>query len=207
MENLVTLKKSNINFFTGIATIQQCEDFIGQIKYEKLVAIVGRSNVGKSSLINALFSKKIAFTSNTPGKTKQINIFKGLIGKENFILMDLPGYGHATVSKKEKNEWQALMDYFFENLPQNTLLLMIQDARHPLQKTDVEFISYVKSYSFVKAIVFNKYDKLKTQKERSAAEVEIKKIQNKYAYLSFTQTVSAIIYESLEPLAKKIVLT
>lgn len=134
------------------------------------VAMVGRSNVGKSSLINTLFGNKTAKTSKTPGRTQKINIFKfQLHGEEQtFYLYDLPGYGHAEVNAAMKKNWNELMNSFFTNLNAHTLLLNLQDARHPNQSADQKFYDYINPQSFNIFLIFNKIDKLKKQKERAA---------------------------------------
>ena len=130
--------------------------------------MVGRSNVGKSSLINSLFGQKTARTSKTPGRTQAINIFSfSLEGSEKvYYLFDLPGYGHAQVSKKMGKDWSILMDTFFRVCGQGTLLINLQDCRHPLQKVDAEFGEYIAPMKHSIYLIFNKIDKLK-QKERN----------------------------------------
>lgn len=134
------------------------------------VAMVGRSNVGKSSLINTLFGNKTAKTSKTPGRTQKINIFKFKLHNEEheFYLYDLPGYGHAEVNKSMKKNWEALMHTFFVNLNPHTILFNLQDARHPNQNTDKKFYDYINPKDFSIFLVFNKIDKLKKQKEKAA---------------------------------------
>jgi GTP-binding protein len=136
------------------------------------LAMVGRSNVGKSSLINALFGNKIAKISKTPGRTQKINIFTFQLHGDDkeYYLFDLPGYGHASVSKAMKSNWDALMGGFFQGLNRKTLLFNIQDARHPNQESDKAFYSFVNANEFEIYLIFNKIDKLKKQKERAALE-------------------------------------
>ena len=122
-------------------------------------AFIGRSNVGKSSLINALTnSKKLAKTSGKPGKTQLINHF--LINNK-FYLADLPGYGYAKISKKIREEFQSFTLKYLENRENLVCLFMLIDLRVPPQKIDLEFMEYcaVKKIPFV--ICFTKSDKLK----------------------------------------------
>ena len=147
-------------------------------------AFIGRSNVGKSSLINNLFGNKTARTSKTPGRTRSINIFEFFLEGENnshpYLLFDLPGYGFAKVSKEMKRNWNVLMDIFFQFISLDIMIVNLQDARHPFSKVDQEFKDYFKNFNFNQYIIFNKIDKLKTQKERAAFKKEIKKISQKY---------------------------
>ena len=122
-------------------------------------AFIGRSNVGKSSLINALTnSKKLAKTSGKPGKTQLINHF---LINNNFYLADLPGYGYAKISKKIREEFQSFTLKYLENRENLVCLFMLIDLRVPPQKIDLEFMEYcaVKEIPFV--ICFTKSDKLK----------------------------------------------
>ena len=122
-------------------------------------AFIGRSNVGKSSLINALTnSKKLAKTSGKPGKTQLINHF---LINNNFYLADLPGYGYAKISKKIREEFQSFTLKYLENRENLVCLFMLIDLRVPPQRIDLEFMEYcaLKKIPFV--ICFTKSDKLK----------------------------------------------
>ncbi len=122
-------------------------------------AFIGRSNVGKSSLINSLTnSKKLAKTSGKPGKTQLINHF---LINDNFYLADLPGYGYAKVSKKLREEFQKFTLKYLENRTNLICLFTLIDLRVTPQKIDIEFMEYcaIKQIPFV--ICFTKADKLK----------------------------------------------
>ena len=126
-------------------------------------AFIGRSNVGKSSLINALTNnKKLAKTSGTPGKTKLINHF---VINESWFLVDLPGYGYAKVSKKERNEIKKLIHGYFEKRTQLVNTFVLIDSRHKPQKIDVDFINMLGAKQYPFSIVFTKIDKL-SEKQR-----------------------------------------
>ena len=131
-------------------------------------AFIGRSNVGKSSLINALTNhKKLAKTSGKPGKTQLINHFKI---NDKWYLVDLPGYGYASVSKTMRAEFQAfLRDYLIkrENLLCTFVLL---DSRLEPQKVDVEFMTWMGEYGIPFVMVFTKTDKLNQTKLRKNME-------------------------------------
>ena len=126
-------------------------------------AFIGRSNVGKSSLINALTNnKKLAKTSGTPGKTKLINHF---VINESWFLVDLPGYGYAKVSKQERNEIKKLIHGYFEKRTQLVNTFVLIDSRHEPQKIDVDFINMLGEKQHPFSIVFTKIDKL-SEKQR-----------------------------------------
>ena len=126
-------------------------------------AFIGRSNVGKSSLINTLTNnKKLAKTSGTPGKTKLINHF---VINESWFLVDLPGYGYAKVSKKERNEIKKLIHGYFEKRTQLVNTFVLIDSRHEPQKIDVDFINMLGEKQHPFSIVFTKIDKL-SEKQR-----------------------------------------
>tara|TARA_B000000441_G_C21656838_1_gene298690 strand:- start:140 stop:745 length:606 start_codon:yes stop_codon:yes gene_type:complete len=144
-------------------------------------AFIGRSNVGKSSLINCLCNKKkLAKTSSKPGKTQLINHF--LINK-NWYLVDLPGYGYAHASKTNKRKFQKLISEYFKKRKQLINAYLLIDIRHEVQKIDLIFIEWmIKNYvSF--SIVFTKSDKLKkNQVEKNVDEYRksLLKISLKY---------------------------
>ena len=123
-------------------------------------ALVGRSNVGKSSLINSLLNnKKIAKTSSTPGKTILINHFKI---NESFYLVDLPGYGYANLSKKIKEDIKKTHRSYFKFRKQLLYTFLLIDIRHNLQKVDIEFMEFLNDNSCPFVIIFTKSDKLKS---------------------------------------------
>ena len=121
-------------------------------------AFIGRSNVGKSSLINALTNnKKLAKTSGTPGKTKLINHY---LINETWCLVDLPGYGYAKISKQERKELKTLIQGYFANRKQLVNTFVLIDSRHKPQKIDVDFINALGTQQHPFSIVFTKIDKL-----------------------------------------------
>lgn len=122
-------------------------------------AFIGRSNVGKSSLINMLANnKKLAKTSGRPGKTQLINHFKI---NNNWFLVDLPGYGYAKVSKKTKKIFQKFITEYFEKREQLVCAFVLIDSRHEAQKIDLEFINYLGEKQIPFCLVFTKVDKIK----------------------------------------------
>lgn len=131
-------------------------------------AFSGRSNVGKSSLINKLFNRKqLARVSAMPGKTTTINFFR----LDNVRFADLPGYGYAKVSKKEKDRWSGLIGDYLASDRDIALVFQLLDMRHPPTKDDLTMIDYLVSCEMPFAVVLTKMDKLsgKEQRERLAA--------------------------------------
>ena len=121
-------------------------------------AFIGRSNVGKSSLINALCNqKKLAKTSSRPGKTQLINHF---LINEQWYLVDLPGYGYAKVSKVQKKKFQSYIESYFRKRTQLLLTFVLLDIRHPAQPIDLEFIAWLGRHEIPFYLVFTKADKL-----------------------------------------------
>lgn len=128
-------------------------------------AFIGRSNVGKSSLINMLTDRKsLAKTSGRPGKTQLINHFKI---NNNWFLVDLPGYGYARVSKKTKEVFQKFITDYFETRKQLSCAFVLIDIRHEPQKIDVEFLTYLGETGIPLAIIFTKADKVGKTKMHS----------------------------------------
>lgn len=124
-------------------------------------AFIGRSNVGKSSLINMLTDrKKLAKTSGRPGKTQLINHF---LINESWHLVDLPGYGYARVSKKEKKTFQRFITDYFEQREQMISAFVLVDCRHEPQKIDMDFMEYLGNKEIPFSIIFTKADKLRPQ--------------------------------------------
>lgn len=122
-------------------------------------AFIGRSNVGKSSLINMLMQRKnLAKTSGRPGKTQLINHF---LINNNWYLVDLPGYGYARVSKSAKQTFQKFITNYFTKRTQLVLAFVLVDCRHEAQPIDLEFMQWMGENQIPFAIIFTKADKLK----------------------------------------------
>jgi len=132
---------------------------------------IGRSNVGKSSLINMLAKKKIAKVSGNPGKTLLINHF---LVNNNWFLVDLPGYGYAKISKKEKKKIENVIVNYFKNRINLSLTFVLIDIRHELQIIDLEFINWLSNNNINFKIIFTKADKLKTSQKDEKAKKYIK---------------------------------
>lgn len=143
-------------------------------------AFIGRSNVGKSSLINMLTNhKKLAKTSGRPGKTQLINHFKI---NSNWFLVDLPGYGYAKVSKKTKEVFQQFITDYFETREQLVCAFVLIDIRLEAQEIDLEFINYLGVTEVPFCIIFTKADKIgKVKAQQNVAAYTKKVLQSGWA--------------------------
>jgi GTP-binding protein len=134
-------------------------------------AFIGRSNVGKSSLINMLTNKnKLAMTSSKPGKTQLINHF---LINENWYIVDLPGYGYAQMGKQGREKLRQIIEGYILNREQLTCLFLLIDSRHEAQKIDLEFMQWLGENGVPFAIVFTKQDKI--SKKRLDDNIELYK--------------------------------
>jgi len=148
------VKIKSANFVMSNSEVSKCpKDKIPEY------AFIGRSNVGKSSLINMLTERRhLAKTSGRPGKTQLINHFKI---NENWFLVDLPGYGYARVSKKSKKTFQKYITNYFEARKQLVCSFVLVDIRHEPQPIDMEFMQWLGENGIPFCIIFTKADKLK----------------------------------------------
>ena len=129
-------------------------------------AFVGRSNVGKSTLLNALCQRKsLAKTSSTPGRTRLINIFEI---NNNFHFVDLPGYGFAKASKQEQAKWQGLIETYLRNSQNLKLVFVLIDSRHEPTEKDIQMLEFLYAYQIPFKIIATKIDKLtRTELQKS----------------------------------------
>lgn len=152
-------------------------------------AFIGRSNVGKSSLINAMMNHKdLAKTSGTPGKTQLINHF---MINEKWYLTDLPGYGYARVSKTLRKEFENLIINYILNRKNLVNLFVLIDARHTPQKIDIEFIEWCGESGIPFSIVFTKADKLKPNVVLANVEKYKEELQKRWEDLPEIYVTSA----------------
>lgn len=122
------------------------------------IAFAGRSNVGKSSLLNLLVNrKKLAYVSSTPGKTRTINFYRI---NDNFRIVDLPGYGYAKISKKVSEQWGEMIEGYLKMRPNIIKVIQLVDIRHEPSKQDVQMYSYLKNYDLDGVVVATKADKI-----------------------------------------------
>lgn len=140
------------------------------------IAFAGRSNVGKSSLTNALTGRNtLARTSHTPGRTQQLNFFNlgGLL-----YMVDMPGYGYAKVSKTQKDEWNRLIRDYLRGRPSLRCVFILIDSRHGLKDTDIEIMNMLDETAVSYRIIFTKSDKVKREEMQKVEEktlAELKK--------------------------------
>lgn len=153
-------------------------------------AFIGRSNVGKSSLINSIVDRKnLAKTSGKPGKTQLINHFKI---NNNWFLVDLPGYGYATISKTKRHEFKKMINNYLLNRKNLICLFVLLDIRHNAQKIDIEFMKQMGEEGIPFVMVFTKSDKI--------SQTQIIKNINKYKeeMLKYWESLPEIFMTSSE---------
>ena len=145
------MNQLNASFIISAEKLSQCPDFS-----LPEFPLLGRSNVGKSSFINALANnKKLAKTSNTPGKTRLINFFNF---SDKFTVADLPGYGYAKISKEVQNRWQKHLEEYLLNRKQIATLIQLIDSRHDIQKNDIQMREWVEANNLPIITVATKID-------------------------------------------------
>lgn len=171
------------------------------------IAFVGRSNVGKSSLINTLTNRrKLVKVSQTPGKTRLINFFTI---NNQFYFVDLPGYGYAKVSKSEQAKWGNMMEQYLINRPQLKKVALLVDSRHKPTGDDIMMYEWIKHYGYSVIIVATKKDKLnKSEVQRSAKVIrETLKLKPEDNLLFFSSLKKEGKEELLEEMFKDIELS
>ena len=189
-------------FIYSISEQKQFDTF----KYNQpQIAFIGRSNVGKSSLINQITNnKKLALVSKSPGKTKAINYFMTIDNK--YIITDLPGYGYAKRSKAERNHWSELINIYIKKQKQyiRSIFILI-DSRHEIKDIDIQAIEYIKSNNIQCVLVLTKADKTKDSEiEKRHQEIETKLINLKYIYPTLI-SVSSVSKMGIKDLIDNIV--
>jgi len=157
------------------------------------IAVVGRSNVGKSSLINALVGDNLARTSRTPGRTRLVNWFE--IGGR-FHLVDLPGYGYAEVSRETRDSWRPLIESYLENRATLTGVLLLVDIRRGVEDEELDFVPWLAEHETPVVVALTKSDKLAKAKRM----LEITKAKHALAIKREPFAVSVQTGEGLDPL-------
>ena len=156
----INMKQLNANFIISAEKLSQCPDF----PFPEF-PLLGRSNVGKSSFINALCNnKKLAKTSNTPGKTRLINFFNF---SDKFMIADLPGYGYAKVSREAQARWQKYLEEYLLNRKQIKSLIQFIDARQDILKNDYQMREWVEAYNLPIFTIVTKIDYVPKGKQQS----------------------------------------
>lgn len=164
------------------------------------IAFAGRSNVGKSSLINGLMNrKKLAKTSSTPGKTQTINFYNI---DESFYLVDLPGYGYTKTAVAVKEKWAKMIDKYLQTSKMLTAIFLLIDIRHDPTKLDIQMFDYIKACGMKPIIIATKQDKLKRSQVASHIK-NIKKVLKDmslevYPYSAVTKSGREEIYIYLD---------
>ena len=139
------------------------------------VAFLGRSNVGKSSLLNGLVQRKqLARTSGTPGKTRMIHFFRVRIDAVELMLVDLPGYGFAKVSKRERAGWQQLVERYLEDRPPLRAAILLQDIRRDVSEDETLLLEWLAERGVPSLVALTKVDKLKPMRRKQRI-AELKK--------------------------------
>jgi GTP-binding protein len=167
-------------FIYTLADVSQFSGFF-QGKFMKgyphpRIAMVGRSNVGKSSLINGLLEAKLARTSGEPGKTRAIHFY--LWKKAGKIVADLPGYGYAKAARTDREKWEKFIDRYLKEETNLERVLLLLDARHGPTDNDRDAIEFLSLRRIPVTFVFTKIDTLKTQSERVKRQREAKEALN-----------------------------
>lgn len=192
MARLSALDSQVIKFFR-----QNCEFRFGVDTLDRLppmtlpeFGFIGRSNVGKSSLINALVNRGIARTSNTPGRTQQLNFFE--LGEACYIV-DMPGYGYAKVSKTKVAAWNDLMKKYLLGRSVLKHVFLLLDSRHDIKPADDEMMTMLDDSAVPYQIILTKADKLKPiELQQSIANIEtvIKRHVAAYPEMIVTSSIS-----------------
>lgn len=181
------------HFVLGVAALQQLP-----ASDMPEVAMVGRSNVGKSSLINALTNRSgLAKTSNTPGRTQQLNFFNLA---ERLMLVDLPGYGYAKVPKEQVDKWVRLLKRYLQGRMQLRRVYLLVDARHGLKENDLEMMDMLDKTAVTYQIVLTKADKIKQseqQKRIAETQAALAKRPAAYPHVLLTSSVDKAGMEQL----------
>lgn len=143
------------------------------------IVFVGRSNAGKSSALNALTGQKnLAKISKTPGRTQMLNIFEV---KENYRIVDVPGYGFASVPEGVKRQWQKALNDYFATRKSIIGLVILMDIRHPLQKLDLQMLELAIASNLQILLLLTKADKLSKSQIIQSTKLVTNKVKNLYS--------------------------
>lgn len=188
---------------------QRCDFVIGVAKLEQLpsddfpeIAFSGRSNVGKSSIINALFyQKKLAKTSNTPGRTQQLNYF---LLDNRMYLVDLPGYGFAKAPENTVKNWQRLILAYLQGRVSLKRVFLLIDSRHGIKKVDADIMAMLDTAAVTYQIVLTKIDKIKAKELEQVIQKTEKQIKEHAAAYPYVLATSSEKGDGLSELRSEI---
>ena len=193
---MTLLHYNQVSFLTSAQCLSQCPHERGSE-----LAFVGRSNVGKSSVINSLTNiKQLARVAKVPGRTQLINFFS--LG-EDYRLVDLPGYGYAKVTKSMQTSWQANLTAYLLQRASLVGLILIMDIRHPLKEIDRQLLACVKQRQLAVHILLNKSDKLKRGQMNNTLATTRTQVQQLYP-LATIQTFSCLNNNGIEEARSRI---
>ena len=162
LKNKKNLFSNQCRFIKGVASVEGLENSI-----IPEVAFLGRSNVGKSSLLNAITKRaKLAHTSKTPGRTQELNFFSFGEEKPMLTIVDMPGYGFAKASKSKIAEWTELSKFYLSNRSNLRRVFLLIDSRHDIKVSDEEIMSMLDNCAVSYQIVLTKIDKIKDRKKK-----------------------------------------
>lgn len=189
-------------FLTTIADPRQLDRILDGTRFMGLdyprLAVVGRSNVGKSTLLNRLSGAKIARVSATPGKTRAIQVFAW--DEKKIILVDFPGYGFARVSDQEQNHWRTLIQTYLKNDRGLDHLWVLVDAKVGPTVHDLDALHFfTQNFAHVDAVI-TKTDQLKTQSDRGRRKKEIETALSQFPNLKILAWTQDKKPDSFEPL-------
>ena len=196
------IQKGNVEFLMGIDKVEQLIEWFNTREDINGVAFIGRSNVGKSSLINMLVEKKsLAKTSQQPGKTQLINHFEI---NNTWYLVDLPGYGYAKVSKTEREKWETMISDYLYNRENLVCTFVLVDIRHSALAADLEFMNGLGEAGIPFHIIFTKADKLKAYQVTNQLEAYTQKLAELWEEVPPLFVTSAEKNEGRDPILETI---
>ena len=182
------LKIKSVNFYKSFSEYRKIQN-----SFFPEIAFIGRSNVGKSSLLNNLCNKKIAETSSTPGKTQLINFY---LVNDSFYFVDLPGYGYAKTTKTKKRNWSQLIESYLQKREQLKLIIFLLDIRRLPNEHDKMLNNWIKNSHDIEVVyILTKVDKIsKNQRRNQLIKIALELFvdQNEFMYYSVIKKIGRI---------------
>jgi GTP-binding protein len=163
------------------------------------IAFAGRSNVGKSSLLNALTGIRVARVSATPGKTREMNFFRWRYAGKDWVLVDLPGYGYAKVPRDLRSDWGREITKWISTDPALGLVVSLVDGRHGYLAQDQELVKFLQANSIPYIVAFTKMDKWKSANQKRNAQRELEKFSKDLGVERYV-FVSSVAKDGIRPL-------